>query len=139
MTDLTVTQTLAIGLPIAFFIIFLEAVLSSWQKKSYYKTSDTLCTLGLLVGNMVVVLATKGLTLAFHIYLYQFRVFDIASMVPLWVMWLLAFILIDLVFYIYHRLSHRVSFFVGYPYEPSFKPRNEFCCFFQTSLVWANF
>mgnify|MGYP005738333697 FL=1 len=31
-------------------------------------------------------------------------------MVPLWMMWLLAFILIDLVFYIYHRLSHRVSF-----------------------------
>ena len=59
---------------------------------------------------MAVVLATKGLTLAFHIYLYQFRVFDIASMVPLWVMWLLAFLLIDLVFYIYHRLSHRVSF-----------------------------
>ena len=110
MTDLTVTQTLAIGLPIAFFVIFFEAVFSTWQKKSYYKTSDTLCTLGLLVGNMVVVLATKGLILAFHIYLYQFKVFDIASMFPLWVMWLLAFILIDLVFYIYHRLSHRVSF-----------------------------
>ena len=59
---------------------------------------------------MVVVLATKGLTLAFHIYLYQFKLFDIASMVPFWMMWLLAFILIDLVFYIYHRLSHRVSF-----------------------------
>ena len=110
MTDLTVTQPLAIGLPIAFFIIFLEALFSAWQKKSYYKTSDTFCTLGLLVGNMVVVVATKGLTLALHIYLYQFKIFDIAAMVPLWMMWLMAFILIDLVFYIYHRLSHRVSF-----------------------------
>ena len=110
MTDLTVTQTLAIGLPIAFFVILLEAVFSAWQKKSYYRTSDTLCTLGLLTGNIVVVLATKGLTLAFHIYLYQFKVFDIATMVPVWMMWLLAFILIDLVFYIYHRLSHRVRF-----------------------------
>tara|TARA_B100000941_G_scaffold110625_1_gene77568 strand:- start:398 stop:1240 length:843 start_codon:yes stop_codon:yes gene_type:complete len=110
MTDLTVTQTLAIGLPIAFFVILLEAVFSAWQKKSYYRTSDTLCTLGLLTGNIVVVLATKGLTLAFHIYLYQFKVFDIATMVPIWMMWLLAFTLIDLVFYIYHRLSHRVRF-----------------------------
>ena len=110
MTDLTVTQTLAIGLPIAFFVILLEAVFSAWQKKSYYRTSDTLCTLGLLTGNIVVVLATKGLTLAFHVYLYQFKVFDIATMVPVWMMWLLAFILIDLVFYIYHRLSHRVRF-----------------------------
>ena len=33
MTDLTVSQTLAIGLPIAFFIIFLEAVFSACQKK----------------------------------------------------------------------------------------------------------
>ena len=110
MTDLTVIQTLAIGLPVAFFAIFLEAVFSVWQKKDYYKMSDTLCTIGLLVGNMVVVLATKGLTLAFHVYLYQFKIFDLASTVPLWVMWFLAFILIDLVFYIYHRLSHRVSF-----------------------------
>ena len=68
MTDLTVTQTLAIGLPIAFFVIFLEAVFSAWQKKDYYKTSDTLCCLGLLIGNMVVVLATKGLALALHLY-----------------------------------------------------------------------
>ena len=37
MTDLTVTQTLAIGLPIAFFIIFLEAVFSTWQKKATTK------------------------------------------------------------------------------------------------------
>ena len=110
MTDLTFIQTLAIGLPVAFFAIFLEAVFSAWQKKDYYKMSDTLCTIGLLVGNMVMVLATKGLTLAFHVYLYQFKFFDLASTVPLWVMWFLAFILIDFVFYIYHRLSHRVSF-----------------------------
>jgi Sterol desaturase len=56
------------------------------------------------------VFAVKGLTLALHFYLYQFRLFDLASMMPLWVMWLLTFILIDLVFYIYHRISHRSRF-----------------------------
>ena len=110
MTELTVTQTLSIGLPIAFFIILLEAIISTSQKRSLYKKEDTLCTIGLLLGNMAVVFLTKGLTLAFHIFLYQFRVFDLAEYLPLWAMWALSFILIDLVFYLYHRMSHRISF-----------------------------
>ncbi len=110
MTELTVTQTLSIGLPIAFFIILLEAIISTSQKRSLYKKEDTLCTIGLLSGNMAVVFLTKGLTLAFHIFLYQFRVFDLAEYLPLWAMWALSFILIDLVFYLYHRMSHRISF-----------------------------
>ena len=110
MTELTVTQTLSIGLPIAFFIILLEAIISTSQKRSFYKKEDTLCTIGLLSGNMAVVFLTKGLTLAFHIFLYQFRVFDLAEYLPLWAMWALSFILIDLVFYFYHRMSHRISF-----------------------------
>ena len=110
MTELTVTQTLSIGLPIAFFIILLEAIISTSQKRSLYKKEDTLCTIGLLSGNMAVVFLTKGLTLAFHIFLYQFRVFDLAEYLPLWAMWALCFILIDLVFYLYHRMSHRISF-----------------------------
>tara|TARA_B100000965_G_scaffold405804_2_gene441339 strand:+ start:265 stop:1113 length:849 start_codon:yes stop_codon:yes gene_type:complete len=110
MTELTVTQTLSIGLPIAFFIILLEAIISTSQKRSLYKKEDTLCTIGLLSGNMAVVLLTKGLTLAFHIFLYQFRIFDLAEYLPLWAMWAISFILIDLVFYFYHRMSHRISF-----------------------------
>ena len=110
MTDLTVTQTLSIGLPIAFLMILLEAGISTWQKKNSYTKKDTLCTIGLLAGNMAAVFMTKGTTLAFHIFLYQFRVFDLAAYIPIWAMWLLSFILIDLVFYFYHRMSHRISF-----------------------------
>ena len=110
MTELTVTQTLSIGLPIAFLIILLEAAISSWQKKNLYNKEDTLCTVGLLAGNMAVVFLTKGATLAFHIFLYQFRIIDLATYVPIWAMWVLSFILIDLVFYVYHRMSHRISF-----------------------------
>ena len=32
------------------------------------------------------------------------------TLIPIWAMWILTFILIDLVFYMYHRLSHRVRF-----------------------------
>ena len=110
MTELTVTQVYAVGAPIILTLIFAEALISNLQNTSYYKKEDTLCTIGLLTGNILMVFAVKGLTLALHFYLYQFRLIDLASIIPLWAMWILTFILIDLVFYIYHRISHRSRF-----------------------------
>ena len=110
MTELTVTQVYAVGAPIILTLIFAEALISNLQNTSYYKKADTLCTIGLLTGNIFMVFAVKGLTLALHFYLYQFRLIDLASIIPLWAMWILTFILIDLVFYIYHRISHRSRF-----------------------------
>ena len=50
------------------------------------------------------------MVLAFHIYLYQFRVFDFVNQIPIWALWIITFISIDLVFYVYHRMSHRIRF-----------------------------
>ena len=91
-------------------MILLEVIISNVKNKSFYKKGDTLCTIGLLVGNIFAVYAVKGATLGIHFYVYQFRIFDLIDYLPLWAMWLLTFILIDLVFYFYHRLSHRVRF-----------------------------
>ncbi len=110
MTDLTVNEVYAIGAPIVLAMIFVELLISTWQNKKYYKKEDTLCTIGLLTGNIIVAFSIKGLTLAFHFYLYQFKVLELASILPLWAMWVLTFIMIDFVFYIYHRMSHRVRF-----------------------------
>ena len=110
MTELTVTQVYAVGAPIILTLIFFETLISNLKNVSYYKKEDTLCTVGLLSGNILMVFAIKGLTLALHFYLYQFRILDLASLIPPWLMWILAFILIDLVFYIYHRISHRSRF-----------------------------
>jgi sterol desaturase/sphingolipid hydroxylase (fatty acid hydroxylase superfamily) len=110
MTNLTVAEVYAIGLPIIYVMIALEAIFSTLTNKSFYRLDDTLCTAGLLIGNILIGSAAKGLSFAIHIFLYQFRIIDLASLIPLWLMWVLAFVLIDLVFYIYHRLSHRVRF-----------------------------
>ena len=110
MTNLTVTEVYAIGAPIVLAMIFAEVSISNWQNRKYYKREDTYCTVGLLAGNIVMAFAIKGLVLAFHFYLYQFRVFNFANTIPLWVMWILTFIMIDLVFYVYHRMSHRIRF-----------------------------
>ena len=110
MTELTITEVYAIGLPIILAMILVETLISGLNKKSLYKNKDTLCTSGLLLGNILMGFAIKGATLGLHIFLYQFRIFDLANVIPLWAMWLMTFILIDFVFYIYHRFSHRVRF-----------------------------
>ena len=110
MTDLTVSQIYAIGAPIVLAMIFAEALISNWQNKTYYKQEDSLCTVGLLTGNIAIAFAVKGFALALHFYLYEFRLFDLSAIIPLWGMWLLTFVLIDFVFYVYHRMSHRMRF-----------------------------
>ncbi len=110
MTDLGVNEVYAIGVPIVLTMIFVELVISNWQNKKYYKRADSLCTTGLLTGNIIVAFSIKGLILALHFYLYQFKVIELASILPLWAMWVLTFIMIDLVFYVYHRMSHRIRF-----------------------------
>jgi len=110
MTNLTVTDVYIIGLPIIFMLMMVEATVSQYQNKKYYKNKDTLCTSGLVVGNILMSLTIKGATLALHFYLYQFRVFDISNSIPVWLLWVLTFVLIDFVFYIYHRCSHKIRF-----------------------------
>ena len=110
MTELTITEVYAIGLPIILAMILVETLISGLNKKSLYKNKDTLCTSGLLLGNIIMGFAIKGATLGLHIFLYQFRIFDLVNVIPLWAMWIMTFILIDFVFYIYHRFSHRVRF-----------------------------
>ena len=110
MTELTIAEVYAIGLPTILAMILVETLISGLNKKSLYKNKDTLCTSGLLLGNILMGFAIKGATLGLHIFLYQFRIFDLVNVIPLWAMWLMTFILIDFVFYIYHRFSHRVRF-----------------------------
>ena len=110
MTDITYNQVYAVGVPIVLLMILVEVIASNWNKKYYYTKGDTLCTVGLLIGNITMVYAFKGITLALHFYVFQYKLFDIFQEIPLWINWILTFVLIDFVFYIYHRMSHRVRF-----------------------------
>ena len=110
MTAISVNEVYAIGAPIVLAMIFLEILVSNFRNQNFYTRGDTLCTVGLLLGNIIVAFAIKGIVLAFHIYLYQFRVFDFVNEIPIWALWIMTFISIDLVFYVYHRMSHRIRF-----------------------------
>jgi sterol desaturase/sphingolipid hydroxylase (fatty acid hydroxylase superfamily) len=55
----------------------------------------------------VVRLAIGGALLGLHFFLYQFRLFEVPA--GPWG-WLLTFVVIDFIFYVYHRAQHRVRF-----------------------------
>ena len=99
-----------VALPIILLMIFVEVLVASAKNISAYKTNDSLGTLGLLTGNILMAVSIKGFTLAFHLFLYEFRVFDLVSLIPIWILWLITFVLIDFIFYFYHRISHRSRF-----------------------------
>ena len=84
MIDMTVTDVYLIGVPIILSLILLEVFISNWFNKDLYKAEDTWCTSGLLLGNVISGFAIKGVILGFHFFLYQFRIIDLTSILPIW-------------------------------------------------------
>ena len=101
----------AIGAPIILFLIILEIIISAVKGLKYYKYKDSLGSIGLITGNIVVNIITKGLIIAFYLYLYQFRLFDFSILGSLWIEVLLTILSIDFIYYWFHRTSHHVRFF----------------------------
>jgi sterol desaturase/sphingolipid hydroxylase (fatty acid hydroxylase superfamily) len=107
MTEITV-YTYAV--PIIIALILGEAIYSNIKGLNFYKTNDTLGSYGLLAGNVVVSLLTKGSFLLFNIYLYQFRLFTINDLMHVFFVVVLTFAAIDFIYYWFHRCSHRIKF-----------------------------
>ena len=110
MQNLDSNTIYAVGLPIAFGLILLEALFSAWKNQGFYHTGDSLGTLGLFIGNTFMIVLTKGIIFGFYLFLFQYNLFNISDYLPAWAVWISAFFLIDFTFYWYHRASHRVRF-----------------------------
>jgi sterol desaturase/sphingolipid hydroxylase (fatty acid hydroxylase superfamily) len=98
------------GIPIIILLIVSEVIYSSINNLKYYKTKDSAAAFGLLLGNYIVNLGTKGSILILYFYLYNFRFLTVNELMPIWMVWILTFITIDFVYYWFHRCSHRVRF-----------------------------
>jgi len=102
MLDLTIY-----AVPFFFILIALEILIGNWKNNQSYSKSDTIASLSLFAGNVLVILATKSLFFLFYSQLYEYRIFTISA--NQWG-WIAHFIAIDFVFYWFHRASHRVRF-----------------------------
>ena len=107
MTELDIY---AYGVPIVLLLITAEVIYSTVNGLGLYKFRDTLAGLGLLIGNFMVGLLTKSSIFFLYIYLYQFKFITVNELLPTWAVWIVTFVMIDFVYYWYHRFSHRVRF-----------------------------
>jgi sterol desaturase/sphingolipid hydroxylase (fatty acid hydroxylase superfamily) len=106
---MNVTQAYVVGIPIIALLIAVEVVVSVVRRQKLYTAADTLGSYGLLAGNAAMGLATKGLAVGAYFGAYAFRPWTLSELMPPWAHWMLAFVLVDLVFYVWHRLSHRTN------------------------------
>ena len=100
----------AYGVPIVLLLIAAEVMYSTVNGLGLYKFRDTLAGLGLLIGNFMIGLLTKSSIFLLYIYLYQFKFITVNELLPTWAVWIVTFVMIDFVYYWYHRFSHRVRF-----------------------------
>ena len=98
------------GVPIVLTLIAAEVIYSSINNLGYYKLKDSLTGFGLLFGNVSVSLLTKSSIFFFSLFLYQYKIVTINELLPAWLVWSLTFVLIDFIYYWYHRCSHRIRF-----------------------------
>ena len=110
MPTITTTDVYTVGIPIILGLICLEVVFSAFRNRQFYKLGDTGGTVGLLAGNVFVSLITQGFVLSLYFFLYQFRLLTVNDVMPVWAAWLLTLVMIDFVFYWYHRSAHRIRF-----------------------------
>jgi len=55
-------------------------------------------------------LLIQSAVLVLYFSAYQFRAFTINNFMPVWAVWLLTLVMIDFIFYWYHRSAHRIRF-----------------------------
>lgn len=100
-----------VTLAIPFFVlaIILEVLLARFRKaEAHYETKDTAVSLGMGLGSNIAGLITGGLVFAATVWVYQHRLFTI-PMTAIWA-WVAIFLLEDLTYYWFHRLSHERRF-----------------------------
>ena len=100
---------IGLAVPIFFLLMGFEWWLSGKRKRTVYRLNDTMSDLTCGMGDQLINLVVGGLTLAVY-----------ASIETSWgwidwgpsdgAAWLVGIVLVDLMYYAYHRFAHRVNF-----------------------------
>ncbi len=99
----------ALATPFFILTVILEIVLARFGKlKATYETSDTAVSLAMGLVSSAAGLLTAGASFAAAMWIYQHRAFSI-PITAIWA-WVVVFLLEDMTYYWFHRLSHERRF-----------------------------
>jgi len=97
-----------LAIPFFFGLLLLEAVVAAYRKQPVFETRDTIASLAMGVGNVVVNLFWKGIAFSLYVVVHQFALLDIGTGAIAWIAVLIAD---DFAYYWFHRIHHEVRFF----------------------------
>ncbi|MFN6177769.1 MAG: sterol desaturase family protein [Flavobacteriales bacterium] len=99
---------IALAIPLFFVLMGAELAWSAYTHRKVYRFNDFVANLGCGIGSQVVGAFTKTLIFAAYLWTYDHaRLFTLERSV---LTWIVAFLLVDLLYYWFHRLSHEVNF-----------------------------
>ncbi|BAJ03959.1 sterol desaturase family protein [Shewanella violacea] len=99
---------IAIGIPFMVACLVIEFFYDLRKKEKNYRWNSTISNVSCGIFEQATGFISKGLFVLVYIAIYQdYRLTTFADTAWLWV---LLVIVVDLIFYIFHRLSHRCSF-----------------------------
>lgn len=101
-------EYIALSIPLFFLLMGLELAWSAYSGRKVYRFNDFVSNLGCGIGSQVVGAFTKSMIFAVYMAVYDHaRLFTLPSTALTWV---ITFLLVDLFYYWFHRLSHEVNF-----------------------------
>jgi alkylglycerol monooxygenase len=96
---------IALAVPFFFLLMGVELLIAHRKGKKLYRFADVLSCLGCgMTQQVLLVFEAAALTFG-YVFLYQHRLTTLST--P-W-SWVVAFFYVDLVYYVWHRLSHRIN------------------------------
>lgn len=99
---------IALAIPLFFLLMGLELAWSAWSGRRVYRFNDSVANLGCGIGSQIVGAFTK--TLIFGVYLWVYDNWRLFTLETNALTLLITFLLLDMLYYWFHRLSHEVNF-----------------------------
>jgi sterol desaturase/sphingolipid hydroxylase (fatty acid hydroxylase superfamily) len=99
------------AIPVFFLLIGIELLVGIWMERKFYRFSDALANISCGITQQLSGAILKLLGLGLYVFLYQHaRIMDIPNN---WAVYLILFLLIDFLYYWFHRYSHEINTFWG--------------------------
>ena len=99
------------AIPVFFLLIGIELLFAKIQQKELYRFSDAVTNISCGIVQQVSGVFMKTLTIGLYYLLYQYA--RLWEMPNVWWSYILLFILIDCLYYWFHRYSHEINAFWG--------------------------
>jgi sterol desaturase/sphingolipid hydroxylase (fatty acid hydroxylase superfamily) len=96
------------AIPGFIVLLLVEVGINAWDHRHLFKTKDTLASLSMGIGNVLIGLVAKTWIFLAYSFVWQFKIVDLGTE---WWTWVLLFFAEDLTYYVFHRVSHESRFF----------------------------